>query len=154
MKYDFTKLLSYRIIHTEVYVKRKLLECFANLEYDITFEQWTVLSVLYNQPGLIQSEIATITSKDKTNITRILDVLQKKGYLERTIAVHDRRSYAIYLTTEGNTLVKELIPHIAAVNDSFRKDITDRQFEDFLYVLGIMGQLEEKTVDSSRMEDA
>lgn len=142
MSYDYKKLLSYRIINTEVYIKRRLLQCFSDLGYDITFEQWTILAVLNNQPGLIQSEIASITSKDKTNVTRILDVLQKKGYIERVPAKRDRRSIAIQLSGSGQKLIDDLMPHIEAVNKSFRKDVDDKEFAVFLKVLDKIGRLD------------
>lgn len=142
MVYNYKKLLSYRIINTEVYIKRSLLECFGNLGYDITFEQWTILAVLNNQPGLIQSEIASITSKDRTNITRILDVLQKKNYIIRETSKKDRRSIAIRLSKNGQTLVNELLPYIEELNDSFREGISEEEFEIFLRVLDKIGNLD------------
>lgn len=141
MRYDYKKLLSYRIINAEVYIKRNLLQCFSDLGYDITFEQWTILAVLNNHPELIQSEIATITSKDRTNITRILDVLQRREYVVRETAKKDRRSIAIRLSVKGQELVNELLPHIERLNHSFREDITDDEFEVFLCVLDKIGKL-------------
>ena len=66
IQYDYTKLLGFKIIKGEVIIKRKMLNAFAEKGYGITFEQWTVLNVLYAEPGLIQSEIAQRTNKEKT----------------------------------------------------------------------------------------
>lgn len=142
MPYDYTKVLSYRIIKTEVSIKRALLHQISALGYDITFEQWTVMAVLNNNPGIIQSELAAITAKEKTNITRILDVLQKKGYVERKRAEEDRRSIAIQLSDAGQEAIDVLLPSIERLNESFREGINDADFKVFLRVLDTIGKLE------------
>ena len=40
-------------------------------------EQWGILNVVKNNPGLTQKELAEKLYKDKTNVTRMLDVLEK-----------------------------------------------------------------------------
>lgn len=134
-KYDYTQLIGYLIVKGEVCVKRKILSVFLEKGYDITFEQWTVLNVLYVEPGLIQSEIATRTYKDKTNVTRILDVLCKKGYVVREKHEEDRRSSCIYLTDEGRDMFNDLIPSVKSINEQFRKGISDEELEIFKNVL-------------------
>ena len=134
-KYDYTKLIGHLIIKGEVCIKRKILNVFLENGYDITFEQWTVLNVLYAEPGLIQSEIAIRTYKDKTNITRILDVLSKNGYIVRKQHESDRRSLCIHLTDKGIKMFDDLIPHINLVNEKLKKGISDeelRMLEDIL----------------------
>lgn len=128
-KYDYTQLIGYKIIKGEVLIKRKLLSAFIEKGYDITFEQWTVLNVLYAEPGLIQSEIAMKTYKDKTNVTRILDVLSKNGYIIRENHGSDRRSSCVYLTDAGRKMFDDLIPYTETINEQFRKGISDTELE-------------------------
>lgn len=134
-KYDYTKLIGYLIIKSEVCIKRKILNAFLEKGYDITFEQWTVLNVLYAEPGLIQSEIAIRTYKDKTNVTRILDVLSKNGYIVREQHESDRRSLCIYLTDKGIRMFDDLIPCINLINEQFKKGISDEELKIFENVL-------------------
>jgi MarR family transcriptional regulator, organic hydroperoxide resistance regulator len=134
-KYDYTQLIGYKIIKGEVLIKRKLLSAFLEKGYDITFEQWTVMNVLYVEAGLIQSEIATKTYKDKTNVTRILDVLSKKGYVVREDHEKDRRSSCIYLTAEGKRMFEDLIPYTESINEQFIKGLSDEELKIFTSVL-------------------
>ncbi|MDO0823102.1 MarR family winged helix-turn-helix transcriptional regulator [Desulfosporosinus nitroreducens] len=134
-KYDYTRLIGFRIIKGEVLIKRKLLSAFMEKGYDITFEQWTVLNVLYVEPGLIQSEIAEKTYKDKTNVTRILDVLSKNGYLVRENHESDRRSSCVFLTDAGRKMFDDLIPYIESINEQFRKGISDAELEMFTSIM-------------------
>jgi MarR family transcriptional regulator, organic hydroperoxide resistance regulator len=134
-QYDYTQLIGYLIIKSEVLIKRKIHSLFLEKGYDITFEQWTVLNVLYAEPGLIQSEIAIKTYKDKTNITRILDVLSKNGYIVRKKHGNDRRSSCIYHTEAGRKMFDDLIPCITSINEQFMKDISDEELKVFTKVL-------------------
>lgn len=135
IQYDYTKLLGFKIIKGEVIIKRKMLNAFAEKGYGITFEQWTVLNVLYAEPGLIQSEIAQRTYKDKTNVTRILDVLSKDGYIIRENSVKDRRVSCIYLTDAAQKMFTELTPYIKEVNEQLRKGISDEELDLFYRVM-------------------
>ena len=108
--YDYSKLVGFYIVKGEVFVKRHILRLFQQNGYDLTFEQWTVLNVIYADPGSIQSEVAEKTYKDRTNVTRILDILTRKGYITRARDDMDRRVYRLYLTDKGNSLFDNLIP--------------------------------------------
>ena len=94
---------------------------------NVTPEQWAVLIHAFKYPGLSQTEIAQRSSKEKTNITRILDVLEKHGYLQRQHDAHDRRMYRIYLTNEGKDLVKRLVPLAESVNTSSRQSLDEQE---------------------------
>ncbi len=58
----------------------------------------------------LQREIAEKTSKDKPNITRMVDALEHKRLVFRQPDPRDRRKYCIYLTKEGKQLQERLMP--------------------------------------------
>ena len=51
---------------------------------DITIDQWLVLKTLEDSPGISQQHLAALVFKDVASITRITDLLVKKGIV-RTI---------------------------------------------------------------------
>jgi len=69
--------------------------------YDVTPEQWGVLASLRIAEGINQSQLGENTFKDRHNITRILDLLEKRGLVERRIDEGDRRAYRVFLTEAG-----------------------------------------------------
>lgn len=133
--YDYSKLIGFYIVKGEVFVKRHLLRLFQENGYDLTFEQWTVLNVIFADPGSIQSEIADKTFKDRTNVTRILDILAKRGLITRTRDEKDRRVYRLYLTEKGISLFDELVPLVQRANNTFSNGITESDMEVFYKVL-------------------
>ncbi|MGA2106335.1 MAG: MarR family transcriptional regulator [Syntrophorhabdales bacterium] len=76
--------------------------------YDLTPEQWGVLRALRNAEGVNQSQLGENTFKDRHNITRILDLLEKRGLVERRIDEGDRRAYRVFLTEAGRKEQKKL----------------------------------------------
>jgi DNA-binding MarR family transcriptional regulator len=89
----------------------------------ITVDQWVILSELEQSEGAEQKEIARKTFKDAPTLTRIIDILCKKGLTERRMAPDDRRKFNVHLTTAGKQKIREVAPMI----DTFRK----KAYRDF-----------------------
>jgi len=92
-----------------------------------TAEQWGVLNIVRSSPGIIQSEIAERSMKDRTNVTRMLDLLEKNGHIERRSDADDRRSYRIYITAAGVSLLDRLRPLAVAVNKKATRGFTGEE---------------------------
>ncbi len=78
--------------------------------FNITPEQWGILSRLWENEGIHQSALAERASKDRHNVTRILNLLEKNGFIRRTPDGQDKRRLNVYLTEEGRALKQKLIP--------------------------------------------
>jgi len=79
-------------------------------DYDITPDQWVVLYRIQEREGMIQKEIAEKSGKDKPAVTRILDALESKGLITREPGKQDRRSFLVYATEKGRSLIRETKP--------------------------------------------
>ncbi len=96
-------------------VNRTALRMFLSLQrsirdkgYEVTVHQWGILQMLYENDGLSQVELADLTKKDKPNITRILDIMEKNRLITRRPDKNDRRKFLIYLTADGKRLKNRL----------------------------------------------
>src|SRR6476660_6972282 len=76
--------------------------------FDITIDQWLVLNALYEKPDITQFEIASKVFKDTASVTRIIDLLIKKGLLIREAHSLDRRRFTLELTAEGKKLITKI----------------------------------------------
>jgi MarR family transcriptional regulator for hemolysin len=92
------------------YAQKKLNE----KGYSITIDQWLVLKTITDQPDISQNEIAEFIFKDKASVTRIIDLLVTKGYLEREISAVNRRRVNLTITKAGKALIQEILPTIKA----------------------------------------
>lgn len=108
MKVDIQDSLGYILANTGRKLTQHLTLKFE--PYGITSEQWSVLHWLTIKDNITQRELSKRTEKDPTNITRILDQLERKGWIERKANATDRRSYLIYVTPSGRALSELLLP--------------------------------------------
>jgi DNA-binding MarR family transcriptional regulator len=102
--------LGFIIYRTALALKSALQRSFKENGYEITAEQWGIIRHLWEEDGLSQREIGEKAAKDKPNITRMLDALEKKRLIFRQPDPRDRRKYCIYLTKEGKQLYECLVP--------------------------------------------
>jgi DNA-binding MarR family transcriptional regulator len=105
---------------------------------NVTREQFDVLHLIFEREGLTQREIAEELSKDKANITRTLDVMQKNKLIKRSRDEHDRRVYKIFLTEKGKKLEERLIPAMREINKKITRGITKEELEEFIRILKII----------------
>ncbi|PLX47444.1 MAG: hypothetical protein C0613_13880 [Desulfobulbaceae bacterium] len=108
--------LIYHTAHAMKIVAEKLLK-----PYDLTIEQLYPLKILATEPGLNQRQIGEQCSKTPSNLTRILDRLEKKELIERRRDPHDRRTTQIFLTSRGKTLLTE----VTGILDGFSERIIE-----------------------------
>ncbi|WP_458700932.1 MarR family winged helix-turn-helix transcriptional regulator [Sulfurospirillum sp. 1307] len=105
---------------------------------NISSEQGLLLKFVYEMPGLTQTKLAELVHKDKTTITRMIDSLEKKGFVVRKNSDEDRRIYKIYLTKETEEMAKQL-------NPIFQKQIEDLKNiigkDDYKVALRVMGKI-------------
>ncbi|WP_459935801.1 MarR family winged helix-turn-helix transcriptional regulator [Desulfonatronum parangueonense] len=85
-------------------IKKEFHRLLDEQGYAVTPEQCVVLWQLWNHEGGVQRELASTTFKDMTNMTRILDGLERRQLVVRRRDEHDRRCSRIYLTDEGRAL--------------------------------------------------
>ena len=90
------------VAHTSLF--RYLSKLMREQNLPITPEQFSVLSYLWQQDGLQQTELATCTDRNRANVTRIIDILEREGIVERRDDENDRRVFRIYLTDKGKSL--------------------------------------------------
>ncbi|MEH7252425.1 MarR family transcriptional regulator [Neobacillus niacini] len=76
-------------------------------DYNITPEQFVLITRLIEEEGITQKELALRSEKDPPGITRMLDNMLAKGLI--TKQHNDRRSLAIYLTEEARAIYKDLL---------------------------------------------
>lgn len=80
--------------------------------FTITVDQWLVLKAIEENILVTQQQIAERVFKDVASITRIIELLVKNEYLERSFHSTDRRRFELRLTEMATKVLKDLQPHI------------------------------------------
>jgi len=85
--------------------------------HGLTAAQYNVLNVLAGHPaGISQRELGDVLVVDRSNVTGLLDRLEKAGWVRRDDHPDDRRIYRVQLTPAGRALWAKVQPlHLAVV---------------------------------------
>lgn len=122
LKEHYTDTIFYQIELTARYCKFLGAQVFDKFGADITCEEFTVLDVLMCNPELCQRDLAKILFKDRANTGKLLDTLEKKGFVTRDLAVKNNRPVKIVKITEKGVKMaiesaEKIRPHYVHIKD-------------------------------------
>jgi len=75
--------------------------------FDITIDQWLILKSIKENSGLTQQQIGINVFKDYASVTRIIELLVKKNYLQR-VTHTDKRRFILRMTNEAEDLMRSI----------------------------------------------
>ena len=79
--------------------------------WELSPSQFNVLNLLFHTPaGLSQSDLSRELIMHRSNVTGLMDRLEKRGLVERRDVAGDRRAYQVVLTPAGRELMRNLFP--------------------------------------------
>jgi MarR family transcriptional regulator for hemolysin len=97
-------LLDKAIRTYRIYSQKKLREN----GFKITVDQWLIIKVLMENPGISQQNIAEKAFKDNASVTRIIELLVKSKYLDRKVNPKDRRTSILKVTVAGEDIINKV----------------------------------------------
>lgn len=107
-----------------------------NEQIGLGMEQLIVMETLYNAEMMIQQELADKLGKDKSNILRIIDALEKKKCVVRIPDETDRRKKNLMLTKKGADLfVKALEIEVNTIS-GFLNGLTESELNELSDMIG------------------
>jgi len=95
--------------------------------YDLTPQQFGLLSFLWIEDGLSQTELSARSQIDRTTMGGIIDRLEKEVLVERRPHPDDRRAYQVFLTAKGKSLEEELCAVASQVQDKVNVPLTTEE---------------------------
>lgn len=106
--FDITRYLPYLVNRTGV----RIATAFGDVlrEHGVTLPMWRVLAALDHADGQRISDLAAMTSIDVSTLSRILDAMQEKGFVERRRGGGDARVVTVHETAAGHALTRRIIP--------------------------------------------
>jgi MarR family transcriptional regulator for hemolysin len=91
----------------------------------LTRSQWLVINRLHRHPGARQSELADMLEVEKATAGRMVDRMEKKGWVVRRPDAADRRVNRLHLTAEADLIQLRLA------------QIAERTVDDALALLSV-----------------
>jgi DNA-binding MarR family transcriptional regulator len=79
--------------------------------WDLSSSQFNVLNLLHLNPdGLSQTDLSRQLIMHRSNLTGLVDRLEKRGLVARREVAADRRAYSVVLTAAGTRLLRDILP--------------------------------------------
>lgn len=76
--------------------------------FDVRPAQYSVLTVIENNPGINQTELSHALAIKRANLVGLIDDLERRGLAQRRRAAADRRAFGMYLTDRGAALMLDV----------------------------------------------
>jgi len=127
--------LGFIINQTSWAMRRRIQGVITKQGFSITPEQWILINLLCEKPGISQTELANLMFKEKASITRMLKGLKKQELIELSLDQKDRRKHQVHLSVKGLNLQKDLLPIIIKEYYHMVDSIPDKEKEIVMGVL-------------------
>lgn len=101
----------------------------------LTPEQFMLIDLLWNQGEMTQQQLADQLQKDKNSVTKLVDAIEKKGFVVRKQNPHDRRANTLVLTEKANELKPGAKQKGISILDQILEGISEDELRSFLSTL-------------------
>lgn len=132
---DYENCIAPWLGKTTKIVDYHLQEMFSANALDLTKEQMIVLKILHEKDGINQNELAFITLRNKSSLTRLISKMERKNWISRNKSKSDKRVNKIYLTTSGRNTFQKTKPVIKKMIETIELNISKSEKELFIKTL-------------------
>lgn len=98
---------------------------------DLTPVQFAALDAIIANPGIDQASVAARIAYDRATIGGVIDRLEQKGYVERTVSRRDRRAREVRATKLGQKEFDAILPIVEALQNDVLAGLDDPEKELF-----------------------
>lgn len=93
--------LPYQIVKLKLLMGKLFTRLLKIYDIDLSPEQAQILGLLMEKGNLCMNAISNDLCIDNSAVTRLIDVLEQKQFVQRTISKEDRRMRVITITPKG-----------------------------------------------------
>ena len=131
----------------------RLLRCHAlmlgelrgKLENEMTLARFDLLASLNRNDGQTLASISRDLLVTAGNVTGLVDRAERDGHVERRAEPSDRRVARVWLTPEGRTTIRALLPHHSEAVGTLLEGLPAADRKDLRRLLGSLRDHLEKT---------
>jgi DNA-binding MarR family transcriptional regulator len=103
---------------------------------EITPPRYTALVILAGNPGISQSALGEVLGTARSGAMMLADWLEQRGLAERRHKPDDRRSWGLFLTEKGESLLRKLKRSVRSHDRRFAERLDPEERGELLRLLG------------------
>lgn len=130
-------LIGYRMKRAYMQIQPRAQRALA--EDDLRVVSFSCLSIIADNPGIVQSELAESLQMERSNLVVIMDDLEERGLITRKKVPTDRRRYALSATLRGRHLRDRAARKVKEAEDEVIGHLDDK---DRALLLAVLERLE------------
>jgi len=136
-KFEISQVsLGYLVSKASLYFKINILKAFKEQNFSITLEQFGILYTLTLMNGLYQRQLGKMLMKDRPNITRIINILEKNEFVRRESDPNNKRIFKVCITEKGRDQVEKIRPYMKEIHSRAVVGIPEEQQEFLKEIIG------------------
>lgn len=116
-------------------IRNVIQKRFSEEGIDLTVDQWLLVDHIAPEEGISQNKLGEIVCKDAPTVTRIVDLLEKKGIVQRRPYPGDRRKLLLHLTEYGQSLFVAASPLVAEIRDQGWGNLSDGDYDKLVHIM-------------------
>lgn len=134
-KIKLGKRIGTPIYYTGIVSRALSSQTFVEKGFEITPEQFLILDLIHDNGELYQRQICEITLKDRSNVARLIKILEEKGLVKKETSSNGRRIFKITATEKGQRVRDLIKPTALEVRKTLMNGITDEELRITLATL-------------------
>lgn len=125
--FQLEQAIGLNVNRTAFLMAEEIARRFSGHGYPLSAQDFGILFRLLKQGAMTQVEITALMMRDKSTITRRIDGLVKKQFVDRKPDPDDRRYFRIGLTSAGHRALEVMIPLVRDFQQEVLSDIPDEE---------------------------
>jgi MarR family transcriptional regulator for hemolysin len=121
------------------------------VRFGLTRTQWRALKRVHHSEGLTQNELAEFLEMEPIAIGRVIDRLQKAGFIERRADPNDRRCWRLHLLPKAHDVVDDMEQISSELFKQSQRGITAA---DMKIMLDVFTRMKQNLVALDVMKDS
>lgn len=107
-------------------------------ELGLTPVQYVALHTICRQPGIDQKTLAQTILYDPATLGGVIDRLESRGLVVRSVSPQDRRVRLISPTAEGLQILKNVIPRMLHAQDRLLEPLSMPERKEFMRMMDVL----------------
>ena len=117
-------------------------------DFDVTPVQYAALVAIRTHPGIDATRLSAVIAFDRSTLGNVIERLEAKGLIERKPAAQDKRVKLLYLTRQGATMLRDIMP---AVDRAQARMLQPLRPADRKTLMALLSQLVDLNNEASRV---